>query len=150
MVIEALKEQYNRDLVKLKKEIQLYHDEKAIWKVENSIKNSGGNLCLHIIGNLRAYVGYGLAKVTYVRQQEDEFSTEFVSRKELCTMIDETIEVVNQGLEVISDEQLNEQFPLIVWKQETGMAFTIIHLHSHLNYHLGQINYHRRLLDEHK
>lgn len=61
--------------------------------------------------------------------------------------IDETILIVNQGLSRISDVQLNNNFPMIVWGKETGMAFTIIHLHSHLNYHLGQINYHRRILD---
>lgn len=48
----------------------------------------------------------------------------------------------------ISDKQLNENFPIIIWEKETKMAFTIIHLLSHLNYHLGQINYHRRILEK--
>ena len=60
---------------------------------------------------------------------------------------EETIQIVNQGLDKITDEQLNDNFPMKIWENETGMAYTIIHLHSHLNYHLGQINYHRRILD---
>ncbi|WP_053970352.1 DUF1572 family protein [Mangrovimonas sp. ST2L15] len=148
MVIESLKELYNRDLNKLKKEIELYKNDTTLWKIENSIKNSGGNLCLHIIGNLKTYIGNGLAQIDYVRQRDLEFSSRFVERKELYEKIDETIQIVGQGLSKITDEQLTETFPIIIWENKTEMAFTIIHLHSHLNYHLGQINYHRRILEK--
>ena len=53
MVIEALKELFTRDLHKLKQEIQLYSNETTLWEIENTIKNSGGNLSLHIVGNLK-------------------------------------------------------------------------------------------------
>lgn len=92
-------------------------------------------------------LGNGIGKIGYIRQRELEFSGKFISKKDLLREIDETIEIVIQSLNKITDEQLNENFPLIVWENETGMAYTIIHLHSHLNYHLGQINYHRRILD---
>lgn len=55
MTIEALKELFERDLNKLKSEIEFYGNESTMWKIENSIKNSGENLCLHIIGNLKTY-----------------------------------------------------------------------------------------------
>jgi len=148
MVVEALKELYNRDLNRLKIEIELYKKDSTLWKIENTIKNSGGNLCLHLIGNLKTYIGNGLAQIGYVRQREFEFSGKFVDRKDLQREIDETIQVVNQGLNNITDSQLIEKFPMVVWEKETGMAFTLIHLHSHLNYHLGQINYHRRILEQ--
>ena len=148
MVLEALKELYNRDLNKLKREIELYKHESNLWRIENSIKNSGGNLCLHLIGNLKTYIGNGLAQIGYVRHRELEFSASFIERSELYNMIDETIQAVNQGLDKLSDEQLSENFPMLIWEYETGMAFTLIHLHAHLNYHLGQINYHRRMLEE--
>jgi len=148
MVVEALKELYTRDLNTLKIEIELYKNEATLWKIENSIQNSGGNLCLHLIGNLKTYIGNGLAQIGYVRQREFEFSGKFVARKDLLKEIDETIQIVNQGLNTITDEQLTENFPMGVWKKETGMAFTLLHLHAHLNYHLGQINYHRRILEQ--
>jgi len=147
MVIPALKELFQRDLNKLKAEIKLYNDEANLWKIEKSIKNSGGNLCLHLIGNLKTYIGNGLAQSGYVRKRDFEFAGKFVDRNELYLQIDETIAIVNQGLNQITPEQLNDNFPMIIWEKETGMAFTIIHLHGHLNYHLGQINYHRRMLD---
>ena len=148
MIVEALKELYNRDLNKLKKEIELYNNDSTIWKTEHSINNSGGNLCLHLVGNLKTYIGDGLAQTGYVRQREFEFSGKFVDRKELLKQVDETIQIVNQGLSNITNEQLSGNFPIVIWEKETGMVFTLMHLHSHLNYHLGQINYHRRILDK--
>jgi len=143
----ALQELYRRDLNRLKEEIRLYQDEVNLWKIENSIKNSGGNLCLHLIGNLKTYIGNGLVQIGYVRQRDFEFSGKNVARTELYQQIDETIEVVGRGVNKITEEQLQGNFPMKIWKEETGMTFTLIHLHSHLNYHLGQINYHRRMLD---
>jgi hypothetical protein len=144
---EALKKLFIRDLKKLKQEIELYNNEAILWKTVNSIKNSGGNLCLHIIGNLKTYIGNGLAGTEYIRQRDFEFSGKNVDRSKLYKEIDETIDIVNQGIGGIKDEALHGNFPIIIWKEETGMAFTLIHLHGHLNYHLGQINYHRRILD---
>jgi len=148
MIIEALKELFNRDLKKLKLEIELYKNDSTLWITEKSIKNSGGNLCLHLIGNLKTYIGNGLSHIGYVRQREFEFSCKFIDREELQKQIDETIQIVNQGLNKITEESLTENYPMIIWEKETGMAFTLIHLHSHLNYHLGQINYHRRILEQ--
>ena len=148
MIIEPLKELFKRDLIRLKEEIKRYDDEATLWKVDGSIKNSGGNLCLHIIGNLKTYIGNGLAQIGYIREREREFSAKFIDRDELYKQIDETIEIVHQGLDELSEQQLQENFPILIWEQETSMVFTIIHLHSHLNYHLGQINYHRRVLEK--
>lgn len=148
MLIKELKELYDRDLHKLKQEIELYTDESMLWSIEKSIKNSGGNLCLHIIGNLNTYIGKALANTNYIRQRELEFSASHIPRNKIYEQIDKTITIVNEGLSNITTEQfLYSKFPMKIWKEETGMAFTIIHLHSHLNYHLGQINYHRRIFD---
>ena len=147
MIIESLKELFNRDLIKLKTEIELYNDEKTLWATENSINNSGGNLCLHLIGNLKTYIGNGLADNGYKRNRNFEFTGKFVSREQLYQEIDETIVIVDKGLSTLKEEQLSEKFPLIIWEEKTEMAFTLIHLHSHLNYHVGQINYHRRILE---
>lgn len=146
MIQEALKKLYIRDLTKLKTEIQSYKDEASLWRTTGDIKNSGGNLCLHLIGNLKAFIGNGLADIGYERQREFEFSGKDVDRVELYKQIEETIDVVSHGLDQLTEEQLAGKFPIIIWKEATGMTYTLIHLHAHLNYHLGQINYHRRML----
>ena len=87
MGIKALKELYERDLKRLKQEIELYRDDTTLWKIENSIKNSGGNLCLHLIGNLKTYIGNGLAQIGYIRQRDLEFSDQNVDRCKLYDLI---------------------------------------------------------------
>lgn len=147
LIIDNLITLYNRDLQKLKEEIDLYRDESNLWKVDKDIINSGGNLCLHLIGNLKTFIGNGLAGYKYTRNRDFEFSGKNVSRLELYRELDETIAIVNKGLKNLNEEQLKSNFPIKIWEEETGMLFTLLHLHAHLNYHLGQINYHRRVFD---
>ena len=144
----ALKKVFKRDLLKLKKEIQLYKDDTTLWQIENSIKNSGGNLCLHLIGNLKTFIGNGITDIGYQRKRDFEFSGKFVDRNKLYREIDETIEIVDHALTQITKEQLDGYFPMLIWEEKTEMVFTLIHLHGHLTYHLGQINYHRRILEK--
>ena len=148
MLIETLKTIFKRDLNKLKQEIELYKYEKNILIIEGNIANSAGNLCLHLTGNLNAYIGVHLAKTNYVRQRDLEFSLKDIPKAELLKKIDDTIIVVENGLSNLKESQLNENFPVVIWDKPTSMEYTLINLATHLNYHLGQINYHRRLLDK--
>ncbi len=144
---EALKELFHRDLTTLRDEIALYKEEDNLWKVNNTISNSGGNLCLHIIGNLKNYIGNGLANTNYVRDREFEFSSKGVPRAKMYQELDETISIVNKGFDCLTEAQLDGYFPLLIWEEKKETLFTLMHLHGHLTYHLGQINYHRRILD---
>ena len=148
MMTDNLKKLFARDLNKLKAEIQLYHDEKKIWTTGENISNSAGNLCLHLVGNLNAYIGVGLANTNYTRQRELEFSLKDIARVELIQKIEATMQVVETGLNNLREGQLQEEFPILIWDKPTETGYTLIHLLTHLNYHLGQINYHRRLLDK--
>jgi len=147
MIIETLTIIFRRDLLKLKDEIELYQNEETIWLADKGITNSGGNLCLHIMGNLNAYIGVGLAETVYIRKRDLEFSLKNIQRTELIKKIEETILTIEKGLNKITAAQMNNDFPIIIWDKPTGMVYTLVHLATHLNYHLGQINYHRRLLD---
>ena len=147
MLIESLQTLFNRDLNKLKTEILLYQDEKNIWHIEKSIANSAGNLCLHLIGNLNTYLGAVIGKTNYIRNRELEFSQKDISRYELINKIEDTIIVVNDALNKLTDEALQEEYPILVFEKKTSTLYFLIHLTTHLAYHLGQINYHRRLLD---
>ena len=147
MLIETLKTLFNRDLNKLRQEIELFKNENNIWKVEHDIKNSAGNLCLHLVGNLNAFIGKAIGKIDYVRNRESEFSLKNVPREELLDKIDKTMQVVNLSLSNMDENILNEEFPILVFEKKTSVEYMLIHLSTHLSYHLGQINYHRRLLD---
>ncbi|KIA86181.1 DUF1572 family protein [Flavobacterium sp. AED] len=146
MLIETLKSLFDRDLNKLKSEIELYQNESEIWHIQKGIANSAGNLCLHLIGNLNTYIGAEFGKTGYIRKRPLEFSLKNVPRAELINKIEETIVIVNNALNNVSEEELKKEYPLLVFETKTSTEFMLIHLTTHLAYHLGQINYHRRLL----
>jgi hypothetical protein len=147
MLIETLKMLFNRDLNMLKFEIDSYQNEINLWKIESNISNSAGNLCLHLIGNLNTYIGAQFGKTGYIRNRALEFSLKDIPKAELLSKIDATIIIVNNALDTISEENLKLEYPLLVFENKTSTEFMLIHLTTHLAYHLGQINYHRRLLD---
>ena len=147
MVIESLKSLFNRDLSKLKIEIELSQNESTIWAIDKNISNSAGNLCLHLIGNLNTYIGAEIGKTGYVRDRPLEFSLKDIPKSELILKIENTIEVINNTLDSLTEKDLEEVYPQIVFEKEMTTGFFLIHLSTHLAYHLGQINYHRRLLD---
>lgn len=148
MAIEHLKILFTRDLNRLRKEVELYNNENNIWRVEKNIANSAGNLCLHLIGNLNTYIGKEIGKTDYVRNRELEFSLKNVPRTELLDKIDETIKVINKSLDKLDEDTLKNEYPILVFEEKTSTEYLLIHLTTHLSYHLGQINYHRRLIDE--
>ena len=147
MIQQTLTELFERDLNRLKEEISLYVDESKIWAVKREIKNSAGNLALHLLGNLNHFIGAILGNSGYVRNRDAEFSDKNVPRAEIISNIDKTIGVIKSTLSKISDEDLKKDYPVKVLKDKVTMRteFFLIHLSGHLNYHLGQINYHRRL-----
>ena len=147
MLIETLKILFNRDLNKLKFEIESYEFEKQIWAVDKNISNSAGNLALHLIGNINTYIGAQIGKTGYIRNRPLEFSLKDIPKSELIDKIENTIIVVNDVLDILTEEDLSKIYPEIVFEKEMTTGFFLVHLLTHLAYHAGQINYHRRLLD---
>ncbi|MNF52051.1 hypothetical protein D3C84_333880 [compost metagenome] len=147
MVVNILKTLFNRDLTKLKSEIELYENENKIWFIEKGITNSAGNLTLHLIGNLNTYIGAEIGKTNYIRNRALEFSQKDISKKELIKSIEETIIMIENALDKVTEEDLKKEYPVLVFDKKTSTEYFLIHLSTHLAYHLGQINYHRRMID---
>lgn len=146
MVTEVLLQLYERDLARLCSEIEQYASENSIWIVSDGITNSAGNLTLHLVGNLKHFIGAVLGSSGYIRDRDAEFSSKPVGRGVLITQIETTLDVVKTTLNSLKKEDLAATYPIEVFGSPMTTEFFLIHLHSHLNYHLGQINYHRRLL----
>ncbi|WP_339753215.1 DinB family protein [uncultured Winogradskyella sp.] len=147
MLTETLIKLFKRDLGKLKVEVDSYRNEANLWIVNNDISNSAGNLCLHLVGNLNYFIGAILGDSGYIRQRDLEFSLKDISKSELITQINNTIEVVESTLSSISKEDLQKEYKRLVFEDTMTTEYFLVHLTTHLAYHLGQINYHRRLLD---
>jgi hypothetical protein len=147
MITETLKTLFSRDLEKLKLEIASYNSEEKLWYTEGAITNSAGNLCLHLIGNLSHFIGAVMGKSGYVRDRPAEFASKDIPKAELIVKIEETILVVNNTLSNLVESELDTEYPIVVFDKPMTTAYFLVHLAMHLDYHLGQINYHRRLLD---
>lgn len=146
MVHKTLPEIYERDLLKLKEEINLYKNEADLWVVKNEISNSAGNLCLHLIGNLSHFVGATLGNTGYVRTREVEFSSKDIPLVKLNAELDKVTEAVKTTLNKLSSADYEKDFPLPIQNKTASTEYMLLHLLTHLSYHLGQINYHRRLI----
>ncbi len=147
MITQTLISLFERDLTKLKGELSAYQSEENIWKVDAQILNSAGNLTLHLIGNLNTYIGGEIGKTGYVRNRPLEFSDKNVPREKMLAAIDSTIQVIKNALITLTEEDYSAEYPIEVFEATTSTEYFLIHLAVHLGYHLGQVNYHRRLLD---
>lgn len=135
----------SRDLKTLIKELEAYENEADLWKIEQSINNSAGSLALHLVGNLNHFIGHILGGTSYKRDRAFEFSGSVVSRKEIIEKIEQTIEMINSIIPKFSTDRLNQPYEFN-FLGEHKTSFYLLHFTTHLSYHLGQINYHRRLL----
>lgn len=148
MIVETLIKLFKRDLNILITEIEAYKEEKNLWIATETVKNSSGNLCLHLVGNLNAFIGASLGNTGYVRQRDLEFSLKNVHKSELIKQVKDTIIVVENTLNSLSENDLQKEYKRRVNEETMTTEYFLIHLTMHLSYHLGQINYHRRLLDK--
>jgi hypothetical protein len=135
---------FKRDLEKLVLELEAYTVESDLWKLTGQIKNSPGNLVLHLHGNLNHYVGKILGKLEFVRDREAEFSLSNVPRAELIAMVHATSAMLETVLPSLED--LEKSYPLETLGYPMTTGYFLLHLYGHLNWHLGQVNYHRRLV----
>ena len=139
--------QFDAALLQLKNEINNYTHKETLWEIRGEIKNSAGTLALHLIGNLNHFIGAGLGKTGYVRNRDAEFADRNVSTGTIIKNIDELTYKVKVVVENLTDEQLYGDYPINDGKPAKTTVQRLIQLLAHLNYHVGQVNYHRRLLE---
>lgn len=135
-----------KDLEAFRDELRAYPNEADLWVCPPGLTNSGGNLILHVTGNLRHFIGAQIGDSGYVRDREAEFSYSGVPRAELEEKIDLARDEVTAALGVLNEEQLHEEYPLELLGERLPTGTFLMRLVSHLAYHLGQVNYHRRVV----
>ena len=146
MLSRILTELYERDLKKLRDEINSFPNEADLWKTSGAVTNSAGNLCQHLTGNLQHFFGAVLGESGYVRDRDAEFASTGITRADLLAGIDAAASSVKDTLSRLSDEDLAKNYPVEVLDRPMTTGHFLTHLVAHFNYHLGQINYLRRLL----
>lgn len=146
MNLKELNQLFLRDLEKLGQELSAYSDESKLWIVDKEIANSAGNLVLHIFGNLRHFIGLDFGGIAYVRNREREFGAKGEPREALLVELEEVKLIVSNSLLGLDSSRLGDKSLHDFFGHQMSIGYFLIHLYGHLNYHLGQINYHRRLL----
>ena len=145
MNAEYYAEIFQRELQQLHKEVIAYETDESLWQELSGIQNTGGNLCLHLIGNLNHFIGATLGKTGYVRNRDAEFGTTGLTKHELLVMLNESQAMVQMILPKLNEADMNKEFPFdFLGKHPTRWYLNQFLLH--FNYHLGQLNYHRRIV----
>ena len=136
---------YARDLTRLVQELQAFPDEASVWKVAPGVTNSAGNLALHLEGNLREFIGRQLGGLPFSRQRPLEFSQKDLAIADLVARIEQVRSTIPDVVRGLSPAALDATYQ----EQVLGVPITtrqfLMHLSGHLNYHLGQIDYLRRI-----
>jgi hypothetical protein len=145
--MEATTKQFRLSLESLKKEIESYKDESDIWLVRGSIKNSAGTLAIHLCGNLRHNIGEVIGQKGYIRNRDAEFAVRNLSREEIISNIDHTTGMILPVLQNLDDSELTKPWPNDTYGPGETIGSVLIRVAIHFGYHLGQINYHRRLIE---
>jgi Protein of unknown function (DUF664) len=144
MILPSVIAILDRDLRALRREIEAYPEEDSLWLQPAGISNSAGTLALHLAGNVQHYLGARLGATGYVRDRPAEFARRNVPRAEVV----QQIEAARQSLAAAENagSDLPSDFPEVIGNLRFETGDYLIHLVSHFAFHLGQIDYHRRVV----
>lgn len=145
MIAQEFSKLFIRDLDKLMTELESYSVEESLWVKVDGINNSAGNLIMHLCGNLQHFIGAILGETGYERKRDFEFNGH-ATMVELKDDIMLTKKVIADYFNQVDEGIFSKNYPLEPFGYSMTVNYFLIHLHGHLNYHLGQVNYHRRIL----
>jgi uncharacterized damage-inducible protein DinB len=139
---------YERDINKVIDELKAYKQEDELWATVGNIRNGAGHLCQHLAGNLNTFIGWGIGGIDYKRDREAEFGQRQYHRSQLEELLKDTLSRIQQALSPLDEAALAKGYPREIYtlKEDQTIEDMLTHLLAHLNWHLGQINYHRRLV----
>ena len=142
-----LSQLFARDLTRWTQQIETFPDDGSLWKLAPGITNSAGNLSLHLEGNLRGFIGNEFAGIAYERRRQDEFGgITGLSKADIIGRITALEAWLPAAVARLTEAGLAREFPKQVWGRPINAGQFLMHLYGHLNYHLGQIGYLRRML----
>lgn len=136
---------YRRDLARLVRQLDAI-DDARLWQVVPGVTNAAGNLLLHLNGNLREFVGRQIGGVEFVRDRPREFAATDVPRSEMIAALTELASLIPGVIERVPASRWDETYPENVLGEPLTHRQFVVHLYAHLSYHLGQIDYLRRVL----
>jgi hypothetical protein len=143
--MDYYKAQFSKYLAQLKKEIESYKTDEGLWHIAEGTGNAPATLALHLCGNLKHNFGAVIGKTGYIRNRDLEFSARGVPRAEILEEISSAADMVLPIIENLTVNDLSKPFEESSHGEEQSIGDAIVRLSLHLAYHIGQINYHRRI-----
>lgn len=148
LLVDALRTVILRDIDSTIREVEAYADDASLWRVVPGLSNSGGMLARHLAGNLHHFIGVRLGAASYTRNRTEEFTSRAeppMSRAAVVAELRTAQAAVDAAMKVLDDAALGSEFPEPVAGHRVRTSRFLVHLAAHLGYHLGQIDYHRRM-----
>lgn len=145
-MLDTLRRMFRRDIAAVRREVEAYPDDESLWTIVPGIANSGGTLALHLAGNLRHFIGAAVGNSGYIRDRDAEFADRGATRAEVAAHLSDAEDVVDRTLSELSASQLENEYSLPVGGLQVRLGPFLLHLAVHLGYHLGQLDYHRRIV----
>jgi hypothetical protein len=145
MLATELAELYARDLTRLIQELRAFPDTATVWKTVPGVTNAAGTLALHLEGGLRHFIGWRIGKIAYQRDRPLEFSARGVDRDEIIARLEAVRSSIPTVIAALTPEQLDTIDPANGTDKPLTTRQWLIHLYAHLSYHLGQVDYIRRV-----
>jgi hypothetical protein len=142
----TLRSLLQRELAAVRRSVEAYPDDRSLWIHPQGLPNAGGTIALHVAGNLQHFFGARLGQTGYVRNRDAEFAKRDVPRKEILAQLDAAALAVDAGMKAATPERLSTAYPEPLAGQSVMTGDFLVHLLSHLAYHLGQLDYHRRMV----
>lgn len=136
---------YTRDLTRLIEELQAFPDAASLWATAPGVTNAAGTLALHLEGNLREFIGRSIGGLAYTRDRPLEFSQRGVAQQALVARIQAVRETIPPVVAALSPGALAAIHPDRILGGPIPTGQFLLHLYGHLSYHLGQVDYLRRV-----
>jgi uncharacterized damage-inducible protein DinB len=118
-----------------------------VWLRHAENENSIGNLILHLSGNVRQWIGHGIAGQANIRDRDAEFAAHGGLDKEaLLLRLDEAINAAIATIETLSPERLPDH--VTIQNYDVTILEAIYHVVEHFAGHTGQIIFATKLLTQ--
>lgn len=109
-----------------------------IWSRQTENENAAGNLVLHLCGNMRLWIGTGIAGQPDVRDRDAEFAARGgATASELAERLRGGVAEVTGILRQLQPARLSERCEIQNYKLTVLEA--VYHVVEHFSYHTGQI-----------
>ncbi len=113
-------------------------NEEQVWLRGCENENAVGNLCLHLAGNVRQWIGHGVAGREDRRTRDLEFSARGGrSTEEIKALLTGTVEEAAQIIEQLKPETLMHETR--IQNYDVTVLSAIYHVVEHFAQHTGQI-----------